>query len=360
MSENLQTPGNDPKEALKLAIHRDDLAHVQQLLAAHPELRHAPIGYGDAGPLTWAAECRGLPHATPGRLALAAWLIQTGCDVHQDGDAPLMRASLDGSRIPMMQLLVRHGANVNAAWQGWFPILFAPCETLDPEALAWLLAHGADPDCGDAALWQARGKPHPGTALDCLLGTYMRDPQAVDACIALVQQAGGRTQYDQPGVLATIRGDLTALQTLLVDDPSLIHRRYPGLNIGTTAGRLLTLDGATLLHIAAEFSHAHAVMLLLQSGADVNAPARIDANGIGGQTALFHAATQGNDSGLPVVRLLIAAGADLTPRCRLPGHYERPEELFEGTALDYARLFPLSRPDPDHTLAELLRASMRV
>jgi hypothetical protein len=330
MSENLQTPGNDPKEALKLAIHRDDLAHVQQLLAAHPELRHAPIGYGDAGPLTWAAECRGLPHATPGRLALAAWLIQTGCDVHQDGDAPLMRASLDGSRIPMMQLLVRH---VNAAWQGWFPILFAPCETLDPEALAWLLAHGADPDCGDAALWQARGKPHPGTALDCLLGTYMRDPQAVDACIALVQQAGGRTQYDQPGVLATIRGDLTALQALLVDDPSLIHRRYPGLNIGTTAGRLLTLDGATLLHIAAEFSHAHAVMLLLQSGADVNAPALIDATGIGGH---------------------------LTPRCRLPGHYERPEELFEGTALDYARLFPLSRPDPDHTLAELLRASMRV
>jgi ankyrin repeat protein len=61
---------------------------------------------------------------------------------------------------------------------------------------------------------------------------------------------------------------------------------------------------------------------------------------MGGQTPIFHAATQNGDFGVAVVRLLLAKGADLTVRCRLPGHYERLDEVFEGTVLDYARLFP--------------------
>ena len=32
----------------------------------------------------------------------------------------------------MMELLVVHGADVNALWHGHFPIVFAPCESLDP------------------------------------------------------------------------------------------------------------------------------------------------------------------------------------------------------------------------------------
>ena len=58
------------------------------------------------------------------------------------------------------------------------------------------------------------------------------------------------------------------------------------------------------------------------------------------QTPIFHAATQNNDFGIDVVRLLLSRGADLTVRCQLPGHYERPKEVFMGTALDYARMFP--------------------
>jgi ankyrin repeat protein len=61
------------------------------------------------------AECR-VPSAPPGpeRLALAKWMIENGSDVHQGGDGPLMRAALNGDRIPMMELLVSHGADVNA------------------------------------------------------------------------------------------------------------------------------------------------------------------------------------------------------------------------------------------------------
>ncbi len=73
------------------------------------------------------AECR-VPWEPPSRarLAMAKWMIENGSDVHQGGDGPLMRAALKGNRIPMMELLVSCGADVNAAWNGDFPIIFAP------------------------------------------------------------------------------------------------------------------------------------------------------------------------------------------------------------------------------------------
>jgi hypothetical protein len=60
---------------------------------------------------------------------------------------------------------------------------------------------------------------------------------------------------------------------------------------------------------------------------------------VGGQTAIFHSATQFDDDGLPATQLLLVRGADLTIRAKLPGHYERPGEIVECTALGYALLF---------------------
>jgi len=57
-------------------------------------------------------------------------------------------------------------------------------------------------------------------------------------------------------------------------------------------------------------------------------------------SAIFHAATQFNDAGLPFVQLLVERGADLSVRATLPGHYERPGEVVECTPLGYALLFP--------------------
>src|SRR5687768_887091 len=125
---------------LKEAIDTNDLARVTTLMTRNPDLHRAPLGYGKNGPLTWVAECR-IPWEPPGpvRLAMAKWMIDHGSDVHQGGDGPLMRAALNGTRIPMMQLLVSCGADVNAEWNGDFPIIFAPCESVDPQALKWLL-----------------------------------------------------------------------------------------------------------------------------------------------------------------------------------------------------------------------------
>lgn len=60
------------------------------------------------------------------------------------------------------------------------------------------------------------------------------------------------------------------------------------------------------------------------------------------------------DFGIEVVRLFLSAKANLHLNCRIPGHYERPEEVFEGIVLEYALRFP---GVANRTLEELGRAS---
>ena len=65
-----------------------------------------------------------------------------------------------------------------------------------------------------------------------------------------------------------------------------------------------------------------------EPGAVAYARATVDQAGVGGQTAIFHAATQREDAGIPVIRLLLQRGADLSVRVNVPGHYERPGEIL--------------------------------
>lgn len=269
---------------------------------------------------------------------MATWMLQHGSDVHQGGDGPLMRAALNGYRIPMMELLVSHGSDVNALWHGHFPIIFAPCESLDPDALKWLVDHGANPNCRDHG-YKISGHPYPGTALDYIVASYARSPQRLSTCINILLEAGGVTKYDVPGVLQLLRGRLDSLAELLDADAALVNRRFFELDCGQTGGRNLLLQGGTLLHVAAEYGNAAAVALLLDRGADVNARAAVDVAGVGGQTAIFHAVTQFDDGGLPVTQLLVERGADLAVRAKLAGDYERPGEIVECTVLGYALLF---------------------
>jgi ankyrin repeat protein len=269
---------------------------------------------------------------------MAQWMLAHGSDVHQGGDGPLMRAALNGYRIPMMELLVSHGADVNALWHGHFPIIFAPCESLDAAALKWLLNRGANPNCRDHG-YKMGAHPYPGTALDYIVASYGRSPQRLSTCIDILLEAGGATKYDVPGVLELLRGRLDSLAERIDADPALVNRRFSELDCGMTGGRALTLQGGTLLHVAAEYGHLAAAALLLDRGADVNARATVDEAGVGGQTAIFHAVTQFDDEGLPITQLLIERGADLAVRVKLPGDYERPGEIVECTALGYAVLF---------------------
>ena len=331
---------------LKEAIDTNDLPRVRNLMTRNPELHRAPLGYAKNGPLTWVAECR-VPWEppSPARLAMAKWMIDHGSDVHQGGDGPLTRAALRGDRMPMMELLVSSGADVNAEWNGNFPIIFAPCESVNPAALKWLLDRGANPNCGNA-----RGR---GTALDYVIETYERSPERLSACIDVLLDAGGTTRYNAPGVLEVLRCQLDRLAEQLDADSTLAHRRFPELDCGSTGARRLLLQGATLQHVAAEFGNVEAARLLLDRGADVNARATVDDAGVGGQTAIFHAVTQFADRGLPMAHLLVECGADLKVRVKLPGHYERLDEVVECTPLGYARRFQSDSHSEGRTIAFL-------
>jgi hypothetical protein len=50
--------------------------------------------------------------------------------------------------------------------------------------------------------------------------------------------------------------------------------------------------------------------------------------------------SQFRDWGLAVTRVLLDHGADVALRATLPGHYERPDEIVECTALGYGVRFP--------------------
>jgi ankyrin repeat protein len=273
-------------------------------------------------------------------------MLELGADVHQGGDGPLMRSALDTARIPVMELLIRHGADVNARWHGSYPIVCAPCEGPHPGVLRFLLDRGADPNTPSTAY---------GYPLDIAIGTYARTPDQ-HACVDMLVEARARGKYRDLPALSIHRGRLDLLARDLEADPGLLHRRWPEMDYGGTGGRRLDLRGATLLHVAAEFGEVEAARLLLDRGADANARAGVDASGVGGQTPIFHAATQYGDYGLDAARLLIERGADLALRCRLPGHYDKPDDLPEVTPLGYAARFPFGGLRGSATI-ELLAAA---
>jgi hypothetical protein len=120
----------------------------------------------------------------------------------------------------MMELLVSHGANVNAEWHNGYPIIFAACEAVDPVSLKWLLDHGANPNCDRV------GREHRGTAF----GVCHRILCAVTPSSVLVSiysfEAGGVSKYD-PVVLDALRGNLDRVAAHLDADPAVTHRRFP-------------------------------------------------------------------------------------------------------------------------------------
>jgi len=335
--ESLQDIGR-----LKQAIDREDFAEVKRLMSADPSLHRAPIGYGKDGPLTWVAECR-IPGGPPSetRLAIARWMLENGSDVHQGGDGPLMRAALRDERIPMMELLLRHGANVNAAWHGDYPILCAPCECLAPRVLEWLLAHGADPH-------QASSRY--GTPLSMVVGTYSRDAQGKAACLEVFADAGFAL-LNTPA-MALHRGRTDLLAEHLRRDPGLLDRCFtqeeiypPELGCCSSDGMGTTpVDGVTLLHLAMEFDDVATARWLLDHGASPNAKAAVDGEGFGGHTPLFHAVVTLGDRSDAKVRLLLDRGADPNHRATLRKQLqdmgdpekERLEVFREVTPLGYA------------------------
>lgn len=356
--ESLQLAGQ-----LKRAIDANDLEEVQRLMTRQPELHRAPLGYGQAGPLTWVAECR-VPRVPPSetRLAMARWMIENGSDVHQGGDMPLMRAALDDTRLAMTELLVAHGADVNGiSCDGSYPVILGPCETFAPRTLKWLLDQGAD----------LRAAAKYCCPLGMILCIYSRGAKEKNECLEIVGHAGFALP-DTP-VMALHRGRLDLLQAHLERDPSLLERRFTNREIFSADGSPVDVpgdaypatpvSGGTLLHLALEFDDIDVARWLIEQGADVNALAAIDAEGLKGHTPLFHtvanlSAAMGREDSSRA-KLLLDHGADPNARASF-----RREDSFHGNAstdplhdvtpVGYARQYPDRRCVNESALAAII------
>jgi ankyrin repeat protein len=255
-----------------------------------------------------------------------------------------MRAALGDMRIPMMELLVAYGADVNARWNGSYPIICAPCEALAPRALKWLLDHGADPHVAADEY---------GSPLENIVCTYSRNAKARNACLEVLAEAGFELP-DTPA-MALHRGRLDLLQAHLDHDPSLLERRFqsseifpPELGIKSDEGLHVTpVAGTTLLHLAIEYDDLDVARWLLDRDADPNAPAAPDADGFGGHTPLFHTVVTLAVPDDSKARLLLDRGANPNARAtirkqlRHMGDREKEQlrEFQDVTPIAYARQF---------------------
>jgi len=76
---------------------------------------------------------------------------------------------------------------------------------------------------------------------------------------------------------------------------------------------------------------------------------------LAGKQHIFHAVTQFWDDGLAMAQLLVEHGADLSARVKLPGHYDRPDEVVECTPLGYALRFMNEPPSGKGRTVTFLR-----
>ena len=268
-------------------------------MTRNPALHRAPLGYGKNGPLTWVAECR-VPVGAPRSGATGHGAVD---DRERVGRAPGRRWPADArraQRLPHSDDGTPGGARrrrERLVARKFPDHLSPPVRPSIRRRLKWLLDHGADPNCTAPH----PGTPHPGTALDYVIGSLRALTEDLSACIDLLLDAGGVTALQRAGRAdAASRPDSMSWPDNWPRNRSWCTGDSPNSISALRVRALLTLRGATLLHVAAEYGILEAATLLLDRGADVNARATVDEAGVGGQTAIFHAATQFGDCGLAV------------------------------------------------------------
>ena len=143
--------------------------------------------------------------------------------------------------------------------------------------------------------------------IDSLIAMYLRSPRFVE-CLQIMLDAGAA--IDDP-----------VLKSILLDDDAEI-RRLLARSSEDLAKKLScpcafsSCRGVSALHICAEFNSIRCARALLENGADVNARADQDGDGIGGQTPIFHAVNSIFNYCRPVMEILVDAGADLDNRVK--------------------------------------------
>src|SRR6218665_1093051 len=164
-------------------------------------------------------------------------------------------------------------------------LLGGPAYTLNVAGTAFLLELGVP-------VVDAAGKSL--APVHVVLESDSRRPSAKHEILELYGRHGA--PLPDTAMMAFHRGRLDLLGKHLDRDPGLLQRTFsfteifpPELGCGVEWLPRTSLDGVTLLHLAVDFDEGEIARWLLDRGMDVNARAAVDAEGFGGQTALFHA-----------------------------------------------------------------------
>ncbi|MBT4611579.1 MAG: hypothetical protein HOM68_20655 [Gemmatimonadetes bacterium] len=201
-------------DAMREAIEVGDLAAVTGLLEDEPDLLTTIIRPGENRnyrPITEAA--------TQCQLEILAYLIEIGGDVTEEGNYALKRASLYDRCVPVIEILIQHGADVNTPG-----VLVAATEGKALACIECLLRHGAQ-----------------------ITGTG-RGPDGISHWNAFTHAAHFNKQC--PGMLAILLEHGVEVDDVHPDDGNTL--------------------GGTALHNAARQGDVVGVSLLLEHGANVS------------------------------------------------------------------------------------------
>lgn len=192
----------------------------------------------------------------------------------------------------------------------------------DTDGVRAALESGAD------ACMPVRGKP----PILWLLEEYTRSERLGD-CLRLLFEWGA--QLDDPELTPVLLNDSKAIREAAGHRPALLSHRTSLVSAFTS------LHGVTLLHVAAEYGNLDAARALVQAGADVNAPAEVDENGLNGHTPLFHTVNSPHNRSQPIMQILLEAGARTD--VRLAGlnwgkGYPWETTFFDVTPISFAQM----------------------
>jgi hypothetical protein len=254
------------------AIWSDDADAVRELVLLHPhllcEMARGTETSNWGPPMTYAANL--------GRDRIIALLHQLGAT---DVQWAFGRATLQG-KIDTARKLLAMGARLPRG------AVMGPAETLNAAGMSFLFELGAE-------LCDEDGDLLAPVAL--VLETYSRNPAGKHRILELFAERGVELPDTAP--MAVHRGRIDLVEASLRRDPGLLtrtfsHREIFPPELGCHADESLALhgaplNGATLLHICADYDELEVGRWLLERGMHADVRSDLDAERFGGHTALF-------------------------------------------------------------------------
>ena len=254
-----------------------------------------------------------LHHAAKmGDVEIARQLLEHGADPNDDQAPPLTIAAESG-QTRVVQLLIKHEADVNAQDPQGNTALHYAAANGHLFTVQTLLRYGADPNRqntdGETPLDQAIQEVHPnitsallekGARLDVFMAIGLGDLDRVRQIILADPSLIQAVKRNRTPLHEAARWGLTGITTLLLRSGAQIDARTP------------SDTGLTALHWAVVGNHPAVAELLLENGADPNLTLQHDE---ARAPALYFAAVNGYTA---MAEKLLEYGADVNAHCDTP------------------------------------------